>query len=161
MSYIVPRDKPTECRRCPFCHGRTYDCRLQRESDEKSFDDQFRTCPLETCNDYDNKVNLCDSCRKHYPDCDANKSVIILGTGEGNDNVCACSKYSPWYAPKSRRTFDGDTPWRRLNGIIFDINPTEIADQITRDNLGSWCYTIQTEMAMCLTTMKVDEEELT
>lgn len=95
MSYIVPRDKPTECRRCPFCDRYTYDCRLQRVQYE-SFEEQIQTCPLVSCDDRDNKVNLCDSCRNHYPDCDANKSVIIFGTGKGNDNVCACSKYSPW-----------------------------------------------------------------
>lgn len=46
MSNIVPRDKPTECRKCPFCDRYTYDCRLQRESDEKSFEEQMRECPL-------------------------------------------------------------------------------------------------------------------
>ena len=52
-----------------------------------------------------------------------------------------------------------DTPWWRLNGLIYDIRPAEIADQISRDNLSSWCHTIQTEMAKCLVMMKVDEEE--
>ena len=46
MSYIVPMDKPTECRRCPFCDPYGYDCRLQRESDEKSFQEQIAGCPL-------------------------------------------------------------------------------------------------------------------
>lgn len=161
MSYIVPRDKPTECRRCPFCYGRTYDCRLQRESGEKSFEEQFQACPLVSCNEYDNKINLCDSCRMHYPDCDADEGDIIFGTGEGNDNVCACSKYRPWYAPKNRFTPEGDTPWKRLNGLVFDINPAEIADQISRDHLRDWCRTMRIEMAKCLVTMKVDEEELT
>lgn len=46
MSYIVPMDKPTECRRCPFCDPYGYDCRLQRDSDKKSFDEQIRDCPL-------------------------------------------------------------------------------------------------------------------
>lgn len=52
MSYIVPRDKPTECRKCPFCCGRTYDCRLQRVQYE-SFEEQIKTCPLVACDDYD------------------------------------------------------------------------------------------------------------
>ena len=46
--------------------------------------------------------------------------------------------------------------------LILDyqnINPAEISDQISRDNLSSWCYTMQTEMAKCLVMMKVDEEE--
>lgn len=160
MSYIVPRDKPTECRRCPFCDPYGYDCRLQRECDEKTFEEQIQTCPLETCRDRDNKVNLCDSCRNHFADCEADDDDVIFGDGEGNDNVCACSKYSPWYAPKSRWTFDDDTPWKRLNGLVMDINPVEIADKILADDLSNWCYTMQTEMAKCLVTMKVDEEEL-
>ncbi len=157
MSYIVPRDKPTECRKCPFCDPYGYDCRLQKVQYE-TFDEQIQTCPLVSCNDRDNKVNLCDSCRKHYPDCDVGEGDIIFGIGEGKDNVCACSKYRPWYAPKSRWTSD-DTPWKRLNGLVMDINPAEIADQISRDNLKNWCITMQTEMAKCLVTMKVDEEE--
>lgn len=52
MSYIVPRDKPTECRRCPFCDQYTYDCRLQRVQYE-SFEEQIQTCPLVACDDYD------------------------------------------------------------------------------------------------------------
>lgn len=159
MSYIVPRDKPTECRRCPFCDRYTYDCRLQRVQYE-SFEEQIRTCPLVPYDGYDNEVHLCDSCRKHYPDCDVGEGDIIFGTGEGKDNVCACSKYRPWYAPKGRFVPEWNTPWKKLNGLVFDINPAEIADQISRDNLKNWCITMQTEMARCLTTMKVDEEEL-
>ena len=45
MAYIVPRDRPTECRRCPFCDQYTYDCRLQRVQYE-SFEEQIRDCPL-------------------------------------------------------------------------------------------------------------------
>lgn len=160
MSYIVPRDKPTECRRCLFCDRYTYDCRLQRESGEKSFEEQFQACPLVSCRDRNNKVRLCDSCRNQYADCEADDDDVIFGDGEGNDNVCACSKYSPWYAPKSRLELEGSTPWKRLNGLVMDINPAEIAEQIYGDNLHNWCHVIQTEMAKCLVTMKVDEEEL-
>lgn len=45
MAYIVPRDRPAECRKCPFCDRYTYDCRLQRESYE-SFEEQIAGCPL-------------------------------------------------------------------------------------------------------------------
>ena len=45
MSYIVPRDRPAECRKCPFCDRYTYDCRLQRAQYE-TFDEQIRGCPL-------------------------------------------------------------------------------------------------------------------
>lgn len=158
MSYIVPRDKPTECRKCPFCHGRTYDCRLQKVRYE-SFEEQIQTCPLVSC---DNMVNLCDSCRDRFADCEAtDDDDVIFGGGEWRNCIFACSKYRPWYAPKkSMFAPEGDTPWKRLNGLVMDINPAEIADQISRDNLRNWCHTIQTEMAKCLVTMKVDEEEL-
>lgn len=49
MSYIVPRDRPAECRKCPFCDPYGYDCRLQRDSDKKSFDEQIWDCPLTAC----------------------------------------------------------------------------------------------------------------
>ena len=48
MGYIVPRDRPAECRKCPFCDRYTYDCRLQRESYE-SFEEQIAGCPLTAC----------------------------------------------------------------------------------------------------------------
>lgn len=156
MSYIVPMDKPTNCRECQFRILYTYDCRLQRVQ-YKSIKEQIQNCPLVSC---DNMVNLCDSCRRQYAECGAGDGDIIFGSGVGNDNVCACSKYSPWYAPKNRFWLEGDTPWKRLNGLIFDINPAEIADKISSDNLRNWCVTMQTEMAKCLVTMKVDEEEL-
>lgn len=48
MSYIVPKEKPTGCRKCPFCDRYTYDCRLQRALYE-SFEEQIRECPLVFC----------------------------------------------------------------------------------------------------------------
>ena len=52
MSYIVPRDRPVECRKCPFCDRYTYDCRLRKVQYE-SFEEQIQTCPLVACDDYD------------------------------------------------------------------------------------------------------------
>lgn len=45
MAYIVPRDRPAECRKCPFCDRYTYDCRLQKVQYE-SFEEQITGCPL-------------------------------------------------------------------------------------------------------------------
>ncbi len=39
---------------------------------------------------------------------------------------------------------------KRLNGLIFDINPAEICAQIEADNLKKWCETIQTVMKMAM-----------
>ena len=49
-----------------------------------------------------------------------------------------------WIAPKS------DDAAKRLNDLIFDINPAEICSQIESDNLIDWCKTIQTEMKMAM-----------
>lgn len=48
------------------------------------------------------------------------------------------------FPPKS------DEAAKRLNDLIFDINPTEICAQIESDNLKQWCKTIQTEMKMAM-----------
>lgn len=47
---------------------------------------------------YENKIHLCDSCEKCYPECDAKSENIIFGNGIGEDNICACSKYTPLMA---------------------------------------------------------------
>lgn len=39
------------------------------------------------------KLNLCDSCRKIYPSCDAVADGMKFGCGTGNDNVIECSAY--------------------------------------------------------------------
>ena len=49
-----------------------------------------------------------------------------------------------WFPPKP------DDAAKRLNDLIFDINPAEICSQIESDNLSSWCKTIQTEMKMAM-----------
>ena len=41
-------------------------------------------------------------------------------------------------------------PAKRLNDLIFDINPAEICAQIKADNLKKWCEIIQTEMKMAM-----------
>jgi len=49
-----------------------------------------------------------------------------------------------WFAPKSSESA------KRLNDLIFDINPAEICAQIEADNLKKWCEIIQTEMKMAM-----------
>ena len=41
-----------------------------------------------------NEIHLCDSCHEELPNCDDGKH-IIYGTGQGGDNICACSSYNP------------------------------------------------------------------
>lgn len=49
-----------------------------------------------------------------------------------------------WFPPKY------DDAAKRLNDLIFDINPAEIGSQIESDNLKRWCGTIQAEMRMAM-----------
>ena len=49
-----------------------------------------------------------------------------------------------WIPPK------GDDAAKRLNDLIFDINPAEICSQIESDNLRKWCETVQTVMRMAM-----------
>lgn len=42
-----------------------------------------------------NSVNLCDSCRRTYPDCDVRGDGVVFGDGIGGDNICACCLYDP------------------------------------------------------------------
>ena len=41
-----------------------------------------------------------------------------------------------------------DEAAKRLNDLIFDINPAEICNQIESDNLTNWCKRMQVEMKM-------------
>ena len=43
-----------------------------------------------------------------------------------------------------------DEAAKRLNDLIFDINPAEICNQIETDNLKNWCKTMQVEMKMAM-----------
>jgi hypothetical protein len=43
-----------------------------------------------------------------------------------------------------------DEAAKRLNDLIFDINPAEICNQIESDNLKNWCEIVQTEMKMAM-----------
>ena len=47
---------------------------------------------------------------------------------------------------------------RRLNDLIFDVNPAEICSQIESDNLTNWCRTVQTEMKMAMVQLPCWEE---
>ena len=49
-----------------------------------------------------------------------------------------------WFPPKTNESA------KRLNDLIFDINPAEICAQIESDNLKKWCEIIQTEMKMAM-----------
>lgn len=49
-----------------------------------------------------------------------------------------------WFPP------DADESVKRLNDLVFDINPAEICSQIESDNLKHWCETMQVEMQMAM-----------
>ena len=49
-----------------------------------------------------------------------------------------------WIPPKS------ENAGKRLNDLIFNINPAEICRQIESDNLRMWCGTIRTSMTLAM-----------
>ena len=50
---------------------------------------------------------------------------------------------------------------KRLNDLIFDINPAEICSQIELDNLKQWCEIIQTEMKMAMVLQNLNKRDMT
>lgn len=59
-----------------------------------------------------------------------------------------------WIPPK------GGEAAKRLNDLIFDINPAEICSQIESDNLRNWCEIVQTEMKMAFVQLPCWAERL-
>ena len=49
-----------------------------------------------------------------------------------------------WIPPRSENAA------KRLNDLIFNINPAEICRQIESDNLRMWCGTIRTSMTLAM-----------
>lgn len=67
MSYIVPKDKPSGCYKCPFMDKITYDCKLMYSNDYPDFESQYANCPLV-------EIIWCKDCKymtEHY-DTDGN-----------------------------------------------------------------------------------------
>lgn len=60
-----------------------------------------------------NHVNLCDSCKKLMPECEASYDDVIYGDGVGNDNICACNKYQP----VARRKMTNGERFRKVFGF--------------------------------------------
>ena len=57
-----------------------------------------------------------------------------------------------WFPPESHEAA------KRLNDLIFDINPAEICSQIELDNLTNWCRTVQVEMKIAMVQLPCWEE---
>lgn len=49
-----------------------------------------------------------------------------------------------WFPPEPSESA------KRLNDLIFDVNPAEICSQIESDNLRKWCSIVQIEMKMAI-----------
>lgn len=52
-----------------------------------------------------------------------------------------------------------DEAAKRLNDLIFDINPAEICNQIESDNLKNWCGVVQMQMKMAMAQLPCWSEE--
>ena len=49
------------------------------------------------------RLNLCESCTKEYPECDATIGGMEFGCGVGNDNIIGCTAYANrWKAQEPR-----------------------------------------------------------
>lgn len=58
------------------------------------------------------RLHLCESCTKKYPECDATKDGIEFGSGIGNDNIIGCTAYvNRWKAQGSRVMTLEDMEW--------------------------------------------------
>ncbi len=57
MSYVVPREKPTECRYCTFMDRISYDCRLMYQNDYPDFKSQYENCPLQSLSKIEKELN--------------------------------------------------------------------------------------------------------
>lgn len=71
------------------------------------------------------------------------KRLVIDGMDD-DDIIRQELEQKCWIPPKSNKAA------KRLNDLIFDINPAEICSQIESNNLKNWCKTIQTEMKMAM-----------
>lgn len=69
-----------------------------------------------------NKVNLCDSCRKVYPECESTANDIFFGNGVSNDNVCACPHYEPKERKKGKWIKGAEISNRYLEDVYYCSN---------------------------------------
>ena len=76
---------------CPYYEDSRIDIGFMREVPVNLLRDALALLkaqdPIET------RLNLCDSCAKLYPECDATADAIKFGCGVGNDNVIGCMAY--------------------------------------------------------------------
>ena len=77
---------------------------------------------------------------------------LIRDEMDDEEIICQEMEQKCWFPPKSSEAA------KRLNDLIFDINPAEICGQIESDNLTNWCRTVQTEMKMAMVQLPCWEE---
>ena len=68
-----------------------------------------------------NKVNLCDSCSQSYPECPSEFENLIFGDGIGNDNICACSYYSPSTAIMQKGNKPSAAIMQKWNKVLCQV----------------------------------------
>lgn len=64
-----------------------------------------------------NRINLCDSCKNVFPECNAKVGDILFGDGKGKDNICACSLYTPVFNERAIEDTEKSFPDRFLTDI--------------------------------------------
>ena len=75
------------------------------------------------------RLNLCESCTKEYPECDATIDAMEFGRGVGNDNIIGCTAYvNRW---KAQEPETSDVPKSDSNvGCWYDITHNYTLEQV-------------------------------
>ena len=69
------------------------------------------------------RLNLCDSCAKLYPECDATADAIKFGCGVGNDNVIGCMAYVNRWKAKQPRVMTLEEVEDALDTVVWVDRP--------------------------------------
>ena len=151
-------EEPKRCSDC-IAHGGDWECdhmhcrkgRLLPAQSERltghwirvsdGYTDYFKCSECGELSDYEE--NFCCECGSY-----------MRGKQDEHEIIKSEFKQKCWIPPK------GDEAAKRLNDLIFDINPAEICSQIESDNLRNWCEIVQTEMKMAFVQLPCWAERL-
>ena len=77
MSYIVPRDKPQECMKCPYINQYN-DCRLIWRSERiRTVEEQYQHCPLIEVPTPHGRLIDADELKTAFPACDNSMDIKV------------------------------------------------------------------------------------
>ena len=78
------------------------------------------------------RLHLCESCKKHFPDCEATKEGIVFGNGIGNDNIIGCFAYdNRWMSQNEPRVLALDEIHGEMTVWLEDVDKADVILAIT------------------------------